>query len=135
MPSYARGVSESLLPLTLVVVGGWLVWWGLRRRGALEHLPQDWRRVAGTVIDGGDGASRPPRIEYVAPDGRRLRVPAPMSLPFGVGDEVGVLIDPSDPTRARLDLTAQEAARVVRLLLVTGGVLLVVGVVTAIVLI
>jgi hypothetical protein len=128
-------MSVSLLPLSLVVVGGWLVWWGLRRRGILEHLPRDWRRVTGTVVDAGDGVRRPPRIEYVAPDGRRLRVPGPMSLPCGVGDDVGVLIDPSDPTRARLDLTAGEAARVVRLLLVTGGVLLVVGVVTAVVLI
>ena len=127
-------MSASLLPLTLVVVGGWLIWWGLRRRGALEHLPQDWLRVVGTVVDAGDGTARPPRIEYVAPDGRRLRVPGPVTAPFALGDEIGVLIDPSDATRARLDLTAQEAARVIRLLLVTGGLMVVVGAVTALVL-
>lgn len=128
-------MSVSIIPLALILVGGWLLWWGLRRRGALEHLPQDWRRVVGTVVDTGDGVARPARIEYLVPDGRRLRVPGPIAMPVAVGDEVGMLFDPSDPTRARLDLTAQEAARVVRLLLATGGVLLALGLVTAAVLI
>lgn len=122
----------SFVPPFLLVVGGWLVWWAARRRGELRHLPDDWTRLTGTVIDLGDGAGRPPRIEYLAPDGRRLRVPGPMTLPHEAGDEISLLVDPSDPTRARLDLTAREAARVVRLLFVTGAVLVVLGGVTGI---
>jgi hypothetical protein len=128
-------VTVSVLPFGLLVVGAWLIWWGLRRRGALDHLPHDWPRVAGRVTDPGDGSSRPARIEYVAPDGRRLRVPGPASVTFGLGDEVGVLIDPDDPTRARLDLVAREATHVVRLLLGSGTVLIVLGAATAIALI
>lgn len=120
-------MSVSFVPLGLLLLGGWLVWWGLRRRGALDHLPDDWRRVAGTIVDVGDGAGRPPRIQYLAPDGRRLRVPGPPGMPFAVGDEVPVLIDPTDFSRARLDLTATEARRVVVLLLSTGGVLVAIG--------
>lgn len=127
-------MSVSFVPLGLLAVGAWLIWWGLRRRGAVSHLPQDWRRVPGTVLDLGDGVSRPPRIEYGAPDGRRLRVPGPMSLPYGVGDEIAVLIDPADPTRARLDLTEREAGQVLKLLLGTGAVLVVVGALMALVL-
>lgn len=120
-------MSISFFPLGLLVVGGWLVWWGLRRRRSLGRVPTDWRRVQGTVIDVGDGAGVPPRIEYRTPDGRRLRVPGPLSTPFAVGDEVAVLLDPSDPKRARLDLTEQEAVRLVVLLVATGAVLIVTG--------
>jgi len=122
----------SFIPVILVLVGGWLAGWGLRRRRALGRVPEDWRRVTGTVIDAGDGATVPPRIEYRTPDGRRLRVPGPMATPFAVGDEVAVLLDPSDSTRARLDLTEQEAARVVTLLIATGALVLAIGVVTGI---
>ncbi|KAA1380817.1 DUF3592 domain-containing protein [Aeromicrobium fastidiosum] len=120
-------MSVTLLPFSMVLVGGWLVWWGLRRRRSLGQVPTDWRRVAGTVIDVGDGVAVPPRIEYRTPDGRRLRVPGPLATPFAVGDEVSVLIDPADSKRARLDLTEQEAVRLVTLLLVTGTVLAVGG--------
>lgn len=117
----------ALLPVALLTVGAWLVWWGLRRRGALDHLPTDWRRVTGTVVDVGDGAARPPRIQYLAPDGRRLRVPGPVGISTAVGDEMAVLIDPSDFSRARLDLTQHEAVQLVRLLLGLGGLMVVVG--------
>lgn len=120
-------MSVSLFPFGLLLVGGWLVWWGLRRRSSLGQVPTDWRRVAGTVIDVGDGVAVPPRIEYRIPDGRRLRVPGPLSTPFAVGDEVSVLLDPSDPRRARLDVTEQEAVRLVWILLATGVVLVVAG--------
>jgi hypothetical protein len=120
-------VSISLFPFGLLLVGGWLVWWGLRRRRSLGRVPTDWRRVQGTVIDVGDGVAVPPRIEYRVPDGRRLRVPGPLATPFEVGDEVAVLLDPSDPRRARLDVTEEEAVRLVRILLATGAVLVVVG--------
>jgi hypothetical protein len=120
-------VSVSLFPFGLLLVGGWLVWWGLRRRRSLGRVPTDWRRVPGTVIDVGDGVKVPPRIEYRIPDGRRLRVPGPLATPFAVGDEVSVLLDPSDPRRARLDVTEQEAVRLVRILLATGVVLVVAG--------
>jgi hypothetical protein len=119
--------SPSVLPLVLLLVGGWLVWWGLRRRKGLGKQPTGWRRMAGSVIDVGDGVVVPPRIEYRTPDGRRLRVPGPMATPFTVGEEVAVLVDPTDPTRARLDLTEREAERVVTLLLAVGAVLLVLG--------
>lgn len=127
-------MSVSLLPVVLIVVGAWLVWWGFTRRGALGGLPDGWRRVAGTVIDVGDGASMPPRIEYRAPDGRRLRIPGPPATQFRVGQEVAVLLDPVDATRARLDLTEREAERLVRLLIGLGALLLVIGLVTAVVL-
>ncbi|KQX73842.1 DUF3592 domain-containing protein [Aeromicrobium sp. Root472D3] len=127
-------MSVSLFPFGLLLVGGWLVWWGLRRRRTLGRVPTDWRRVPGTVIDVGDGVKVPPRIEYRIPDGRRLRVPGPLATPFAVGDEVSVLLDPADPRRARLDVTEQEAVRLVRILLATGGVLVVAGAVIGIVL-
>ncbi|MCL8252437.1 DUF3592 domain-containing protein [Aeromicrobium fastidiosum] len=127
-------MSVSLFPFGLLLVGGWLVWWGLRRRRSLGRVPTDWRRVPGTVIDVGDGAKVPSRIEYRIPDGRRLRVPGPLATPFAVGDEVSVLLDPADPRRARLDVTEQEAVRLVRILLATGGVLVVAGAVIGIVL-
>ncbi|MCW2783900.1 MAG: hypothetical protein JWP74_417 [Marmoricola sp.] len=122
----------SLLPIILIVVGAWLAGWGLKRRRALGGLPGGWRRVAGTVIDTGDGSARPPRIEYRTPDGRRLRIEGPPATPFSVGDEVAVLLDPADPTRARLDLTEREAARLVTLLIATGGIVLVIGAVAAV---
>jgi hypothetical protein len=118
--------------MVLLLVGGWLVWWGIRRRSALGRLPDGWRRVTGSVIDVGDGGDTPPRIEYRTPDGRRLRVPGPMATPFEVGQEIAVLIDPADPTRARLDLTEREAARLVTLLVSVGAVLLLLGAVTAV---
>ena len=124
--------SPSVLPLVLLLVGGWLIWWGLRRRKGLGKQPTGWRRIAGSVIDVGDGVTVPPRIEYRTPDGRRLRVPGPMATPFTVGEEVAVLVDPADSTRARLDLTEREAERVVTLLLAVGGVLLVLGALSAI---
>ena len=124
--------SPSVLPLVLLLVGGWLIWWGLRRRKGLGKQPTGWRRIAGSVIDVGDGVTVPPRIEYRTPDGRRLRVPGPMATPFTVGQEVAVLVDPADSTRARLDLTEREAERVVTLLLAVGGVLLVLGALSAI---
>ncbi len=120
-------MSVSLFPFGLLLVGGWLVWWGLRRRRSLGQVPTDWRRVQGTVIDVGDGVKVPPRIEYRIPDGRRLRVPGPLSTPFAVGDEVAVLLDPADPRRARLDVTEREAVRLVWILLATGVVLVVAG--------
>ena len=120
-------MSVTLFPFSLVLVGGWLVWWGLRRRRSLGQVPTDWHRVAGTVIDVGDGVAVPPRIEYRTLDGRRLRVPGPLATPFAVGDEVSVLVDPTDSKRARLDLTEQEAVRLGTLLLVTGVVLAVGG--------
>lgn len=122
----------SVFPILLVAVGGWLLWWGNKRRGALGSMPGDWWRVTGTVIDTGDGSTTPPRIEYRTPDGRRLRVAGPMSVPFTVGQEIAVLIDPRDQTRATLDITEREAARVVRLLMASGGGLVLLGVVIAI---
>ncbi len=130
--TYAGRVSVSLLPLVLLLIGAWLVWWGIRRRRALGRMPDGWRRIAGSVIDLGDGVSTPPRIEYRMPDGRRLRVPGPTATPFTMGQEVSVLVDPADATRVRLDLTEIEAVRVVRLLIGTGAVLVLLGAVTAI---
>lgn len=119
------------MPLMLLLVGGWLLGWGLKRRRSLGGLPDGWRRTPGAVIDVGDGVNVPPRIEYRTPDGRRLRLSGPMATPFTVGQEVTVLLDPADPTRARLDLTEREAARLVRLLVLVGAVLLVLGGVSA----
>lgn len=124
--------SISLFPPLLVGLGAWLIWWGLQRKTHRSELPQDWNRVTGTVLDVGDGVTTAPRIEYRTPDGRRLRVPGPLEHPFEAGDEVTVLIDPTDPRRARLDLTEREAVLVVRLLVVTGAVLLLVGAVTGV---
>lgn len=125
-------MSVSLLPLVLLGVGAWLLGWGLKRRASLGRMSEGWTRVGGTVIATGDGATTPPRIEYRTPDGRRLRIPGPLATHLAVGDELTVLIDPSDATRARLDLTEREAVRVVWLLIGTGAVLLLIGLVTAI---
>jgi hypothetical protein len=122
----------SFLPAILVAVGAWLTWWGLRRRRALRPVPGGWTRVIGTVIDAGDGEATAPRIEYRAPDGRRLRVPGPLSTPFARGEEVAVLLDPADPSRARLDLTEQEAVRLVKLLIATGLVVVAIGAIIAV---
>jgi hypothetical protein len=128
-------VSISLLPFGLLVVGGWLVWWGLRRRASLGRVPTDWHRVQGTVVDAGNGVDAPPRIEYRLADGRRLRVPGPLATPFAFGDEVAVLLDPADPRRARLDVTEREAVRLVAILLATGVVLVAAGAAGAFVLV
>lgn len=120
----------TIIPAILLLTGAALIGWGLTRRRSLGGLPSDWRRVAGTVIDAGDGVTTAPRIEYRTPDGRRLRVPGPLATPLAVGDEVAVLIDPKDPKRARLDMTEQEATRVVRTLIACGVVLLVLGALT-----
>jgi hypothetical protein len=112
-------VSISLLPFGLLVVGGWLVWWGLRRRASLGRVPTDWHRVQGTVVDAGNGVDAPPRIEYRLADGRRLRVPGPLATPFAFGDEVAV----------------REAVRLVAILLATGVVLVAAGAAGAFVLV
>lgn len=125
-------VLISLIPFALVALGGWLVWWGLRRRHQRVTMPQGWLQVIGVVIDVGAGPAIPPRIEYRAPDGRRLRVPGPPTSDFAIGDEVLVLLDPLDPSRARLDVTEREAQLVVSMLVGTGAVLLVIGLVTGI---
>jgi hypothetical protein len=127
-------VSISLFPFGVLLVGGWLVWWGLRRRRSLGQVPTDWQRVQGTVIDVGDGVAVPPRIEYRTADGRRLRVPGPLATPFAVGDEVAVLLDPADPRRARLEVTEREAVRLVAILLATGASLVGIGAVTLVLL-
>ncbi|MCL3817432.1 DUF3592 domain-containing protein [Aeromicrobium wangtongii] len=125
-------MSLIVLPLILLLAGGWLAGWGIRRRRAQPAVPDGWRRVVGTVIEVGDGVARPPRIQYRAPDGRRLRVPGPSATPLAVGDEIAVLLDPADYTRARLELTTLEGTRVVRLLIASGAVLLVIGAVGAV---
>lgn len=124
--------SLPVIPLLLLVAGAWLLGWGVRRRGAAGAMPDGWQRVAGTVVDPGDGTSRPPRIEYRTPDGRRLRVPGPMTTRFTADEQVDVLIDPRDASRVRLDVTERDAARLVVLLIGTGAILLLLGIVTAI---
>lgn len=125
-------MSVALLPVLLLIAGAWLLGWGFRRRGELGELPDGWRRVHGTVIDLGDGAGAPPRIEYRTPDGRRLRISGPLATSFTVGQELDVLIDPEDASRARLEVAEREAVRVVRLLIGAGVVLLLIGASTAI---
>ncbi len=121
----------ELLPVLLLVVGATLIAWAFQRRRVLSRQPQGWPQVTGKVVDVGDGAKVPPRIEYRTFDGRRLRIPGPVGGLWTVGDEVDVLLDPADPTRARLALGQREAARVVTLLTWTGGVVLVLGLVMA----
>ncbi|MFI5429138.1 DUF3592 domain-containing protein [Aeromicrobium sp. UC242_57] len=86
------------------------------------------------VVDVGEVGRREPRIEYRAPGGRRLRIPGPSSVTYTMGQQVAVLIDPLDPSRARLDVTEREAELVVTILLVTGSIVLVIGLVTGVVL-
>lgn len=120
-------MSLSFVPVVLLVGGVVLVGWGLRRRRALGVLPQGWTRVVGTLLE--SGGTR--RVDYAAPDGRRLRLQVPAGVEVPPGD-VDVLVDPKDPSRARLAVVDREAERLVRTLLLTGAVGVVLAAVTAV---
>lgn len=120
-------MSLSFVPVVLLVGGVVLVAWAVRRRQALRLLPQDWVPVTGTLLE--SGGTR--RVDYPAPDGRRLRLQVPAGVVVPDGD-VDVLVDPRDSSRARLAVVDREAERLVRTLLVTGAVGLVLAAVTAV---
>jgi hypothetical protein len=120
-------VSLSFVPVVLLLGAVVLIAWGLRRRRALRLLPRDWVPVTGALL--ASGGTR--RIDYAAPDGRRLRLQVPAGVEVPDGD-VEVLVDPTDSSRARLAVADREAERLVRTLLLTGGVGLVLAAVTAV---
>ncbi|AWB91049.1 DUF3592 domain-containing protein [Aeromicrobium chenweiae] len=119
-----------VVPVAFLAGGAVLVWWALRRRRALALRPSGWLPVTGTLV--GAGASR--RVEYVSPDGRRLRIQVPAGVPLPDEGPVEVLLDPRDPSRARLAEPDVVAVRLVRQLLLLGIVSLVVGLVILVVL-
>lgn len=106
----------TFVPVVFLVGAVVLVGWGLSRRQALGVLPQDWRRVTGTVIEIGGS----PRVEYASGDGRRLRLPVPPATTLLPGSSVELLVDPTDASRARLAEIDREAERLVRLLIGLG---------------
>ncbi|MET0767138.1 MAG: DUF3592 domain-containing protein [Aeromicrobium sp.] len=120
-------MSLSFVPVVLLVGGVVLVAWAVRRRQAVRLLPQDWTPVVGQAVEIGGTC----RVEYRAPDGRRLRLQVPSGVEVPPGD-VEVLLDPHDASRARLAVADREAARLVRTLLMTGAVVLVLAAVTAV---
>ncbi|MGA8987965.1 DUF3592 domain-containing protein [Aeromicrobium sp.] len=121
-------MSLTLIPVALLVLGAVLVGWGLRRRAALGLLPGGWLPVTGTVVDAIDRT----RIEYRTPDGRRLRLQAPVGAAYTAGAEVEILVDPQDPSRARLAEVDDIASRLVVGLVALGTVLLVIGALAAV---
>ncbi|MRK02623.1 hypothetical protein GEV27_13970 [Aeromicrobium sp. S22] len=116
----------TLVPAGFLVGGAVLVWWAWTRRRALALRPSDWLPVTGSVV--GSGASR--RVEYLSPEGRRLRIQVPEDALVPADGPVGLFVDPRDPSRARLAEPDRVAARLVRQLLLLGVVMLVVGAVT-----
>jgi hypothetical protein len=128
--------AELRRPLGLAIVGGLLLSQALtlfttpavylffdrlkqrrvRTRRAAGNLPEHWLRLPGTVID----ASRPQRIAYVTPDGRRVQLRGTLDPSYEVGQVVQVLVDPVDPTRARLVGADHAALSVGRTMIVLG---------------
>jgi hypothetical protein len=111
-------VGLEIVPLVLAALAVAFVMWGVQARRGAGDLPDHWRRVSGTVVD----ASRPQRVMYVTPDGRRVQVRGTLDPTYEVGQDVEVLVDPVDPTRARLVEADRAAARVGRTMLVLGAV-------------
>ncbi len=62
-------------------------------------------------------AERPQLVAYLTPDGRRVELRGTLDPTYVVGQDVEVLVDPVDPTRARLVEADRAAALVVRILL------------------
>lgn len=122
-------MNLDLAPFVLLAGGLALVAWGWRRRQALGILPRDWLAVNGTSVATGDG--QPGLVEYRTPDGRRLRLPVPAGVSFEPGDDVRVLVDPRDGSRARLVAGEELAARVARNLMLLGGSILVLAALAA----
>lgn len=85
-------------------------------RRSLNRLPAHWQLVTGTVVE-----SEPPQlVTYLTPDGRRVQLRGTLDPTYAVGQSVEVLVDPVDPTRARLVEADRAAARVVRTLMTLG---------------
>ncbi len=111
----------ELIPLLLAALAAVFIAWGVQARRSVGTLPQHWRRIEGTVVD----ASRPQRIMYVTPDGRRVQLRGMLDPSYEVGQPVEVLVDPVDPTRARLVGADRAASSVARSMLVLGAVFVV----------
>ncbi len=107
----------ELIPLLLAVGAVVFVAWGARARRTRGPLPEHWRRTSGTVVD----ASPPQRVMYVTPDGRRVQLRGMLDPSYAVGQSVEVLVDPVDPTRARLVGADQAASSVARSMLIVGA--------------
>lgn len=106
----------ELIPLLFAAAAAVFVAWGARARQGVGTLPEHWRRIEGTVVD----ASRPQRVMYVTPDGRRVQLRGMLDPSYEVGQSVEVLVDPVDPTRARLVGADRAASSVARSMLVLG---------------
>ncbi|MGJ9423186.1 DUF3592 domain-containing protein [Aeromicrobium sp. CF3.5] len=119
----------ELIPLLFAAGAVAFVAWGARARRSVGTLPEHWQRTSGTVVD----ASRPQRVMYVTPDGRRVQLRGMLDPSYAVGQSVEVLVDPVDPTRARLVGADQAASSVARTMLLLGVVFAVAAVVAFIV--
>ncbi|MBC7633316.1 DUF3592 domain-containing protein [Aeromicrobium sp.] len=135
-------VNLAFIPLVLLVGGAVFLVNGLRWRRQLGHHPRDWVAVSGTIIEvrrgGGDDEVRFPVVEYRGPDGLARRVHgAESAVPdlHRKGEKVQVLLDPSNPRRARLADLQKGAHTLTTLFLVTGLTLLVLGAASVLVLI
>ncbi len=98
-------------------------------RRSLNKLPAHWKPITGTVVE----PERPQLVTYLTPDGRRVQLRGTLDPSYVVGQDVEVLVDPVDPTRARLveaDRAAVSVARLFVILAIGFGLATVLAVLT-----
>lgn len=103
----------ALIPAVLGGITIAFVVGALAARRSLNQLPDHWRPATGIVVN----AERPQLVAYLTPDGRRVELRGTLDPTYVVGQDVEVLVDPIDPTRARLVEADRAAALVARILL------------------
>ncbi len=108
----------ELIPLFFGAGAFALIAWGARARRSTGGLPQHWLPVTGRVVD----AEPPQLVSYLTPNGRRVQLRGTLDPSYVVGQEVAVLVDPVDSTRARLVEADRAATSVARTLLILGVV-------------
>lgn len=118
----------GLIPPVLGGIAIAFVVGGVAARRSLSNLPAHWKQVTGTVVN----VERPQLVTYLTPDGRRVQLRGTLDPSYVVGQDVEVLVDPVDQTRARLVAADRAAATVARTLLVLAGVFVVATVLAAI---
>lgn len=126
---------EPLYVAVALLVGGVIaVALGVRWRSELALEPRGWSAVDGTIVDVRRSPGGPdeyfPVVEYLAPDGRRLRLHGMASGQAAsgqTGQVVQVLVDPADASRARLAEAYRGAGSLARTSIVGGVALVAIG--------
>ncbi|MFZ1288150.1 MAG: DUF3592 domain-containing protein [Candidatus Phosphoribacter sp.] len=123
----AGEVAGTIIGLVWLAIGWWMIAVG-RRRGCADG---DWVHVVGQIVDK-DGASeglflRNPHIRYDAPDGStHLVASRSRGDLWEPGQDVAILVDPTDADRAMLLTHAQRATPYV----VIGWFIIVIAILT-----